>query len=89
LAPAVWPLPFAGQAFQPDGLTSEAGQSLTGVVTALLSAAIPARREMAEESRFLVFPLRQGYFLNPFWHMTLWPDSGAARDQSPILSPKP
>ena len=44
-----------GQAFQPDGLTSKAGQSLTGVVTALLSAAIPARREMAEESRFLVF----------------------------------
>ena len=47
-----WPLPFAGLAFQPDGLTSKAGQSLTGVVTALLSAAIPARREMAEEPRF-------------------------------------
>ncbi len=46
-----------GQAFQPDGLTSKPGQSLTGVVTALLSAAIPARREMAEESRFLVLSI--------------------------------
>jgi hypothetical protein len=32
-------------------LTSKAGQSFTGVVTALLSAATPL--EMAEESRFL------------------------------------
>jgi hypothetical protein len=41
-----------GQAFQPDGLTSEAGQSATGVVTALLMcAATPL--ELAEESRFL------------------------------------
>ena len=55
-----WPLPFAGQAFQPDGLTSKAGQFLTGVVTALLSAATP--REMAEESRFLVLSIAPGIF---------------------------
>ena len=53
-----WPLPFAGQAFQPDGLTSRAGQSLTGVVTALLSAATP--REMAEECRFIVLSIAPG-----------------------------
>src|SRR5208283_2344113 len=35
-----------------NGLTSKAGHSFTGVVTALLSAATPL--EMAEESRFLV-----------------------------------
>ena len=61
-------------------LASKPGQSLTGVLSALLSAATPL--EMAEESRFLVRTVTRSRTFKPFWHMLLWPDSRAALRES-------
>ena len=52
---------------------SKPGQSLTGVLSALLSVATPL--ETAEESRFLVRTVTRSRTFKPFWHMLLWPDS--------------
>ena len=56
------------------------GQSLTGVLSALLSAATPL--EMAEESRFLGRTVTRSRTFKPFWHMLLWPDSRTALRES-------
>ena len=61
-------------------LASKPGQSLTGVLSALLSAATPL--EMAEESRFLGRTVTRSRTFKPFWHMLLWPDSRAALRES-------